>query len=102
MGYEAHKTKDSGDQGADVIANKFGQKTAVQTKRWDNKVNNKAIQEITAAIKYYNADEGIVITNNTFTISAIELAKSNDIKLIDREKLGELIKKHPIIKKEFD
>ncbi len=102
MGYEAHKTKDSGDQGADVIVDKFGQKSAVQAKRWDNKVNNKAIQEITAAIKYYNADEGIVITNNTFTISAIELAKSNNIKLIDREKLENLLKKYPITKKVFD
>jgi len=40
---------------------------------------------------HYKADKGVVITNSTFTNSAISLAKSNKIELIDRTKLKELI-----------
>ena len=38
MGYEADKTKGSGDQGADLIINKLGHKIAVQAKRWMEKL----------------------------------------------------------------
>ena len=62
----------------------------------DGKVTNKSVQEVTAAIAHYNADEGMVITNSTFTQAAIDLADSNDITLIDREKLGIWIKKYPM------
>jgi len=91
MGYKVEHTKLSGDQGADLIITKFGEKIVVQAKRYSNKVNNKAIQEIVAAIKHYNAERGIVITNSEFTRSAIELANSNDIELMDRSKLEKLI-----------
>ena len=98
MGYDTYKTKQSGDQGADLILNKFGEVTVVQAKRHNNKITNKAIQEVTASISYYNAHKGIVITNNEFTISAIELANSNNIKLIPRLNLNELIHNYPINK----
>jgi restriction system protein len=52
---------------------KFGEITVVQAKRYNNKVTNKAIQEVVESIKYYNAHKGAVITNNEFTDSAIEL-----------------------------
>ena len=45
-----------------------------------------------AAIKYYNADSAIVITNSYFTKSAIKLAKVNNVELWDRDKLINLIK----------
>lgn len=59
---------------ADLVLKKFGEITIVQAKRYNNKVTNKAIQEVVASIKYYNAHKGAVITNNEFTDSAIELA----------------------------
>lgn len=37
----------------------------------------------------YKADKGIVITNNTFTQAAIELAKANNIELVDGGKIEE-------------
>jgi restriction system protein len=48
------------------------------------------VQEIVGAIKFYNADEGWVITNSTFTASARSLAQANNIKLIDGHDLKDL------------
>jgi hypothetical protein len=100
MGYDVYNTPLSGDQGADLIIKRFGESIAVQAKRYSDKVSNKAVQESVASIAHYNANKGMVITNNEFTPSAIELADSNNIILVDRNKLGELLKKHQIRKNE--
>lgn len=91
IGYIVEKTNLSHDQGADLLISKFGEKTIVQAKRHKENVNNRAIQEVTAALKHYKADKGIVVITSSFTKSAIELAESNNIELIDRKKLKMLI-----------
>lgn len=73
--------------GADVIAYKDNVKYVIQVKFYNNPVSNKAVQEVVGAIGMYKADKGIVVTNSTFTSSAIELAKANDIELVDGEKI---------------
>lgn len=94
MGYQVEQTKLSGDQGADLVVVKFGEKTVIQAKRFGGKVGNKAVQEILAAISLYQAQKGMVITNNYFTPAAVELANANNIELLDRDGLEELINKH--------
>ncbi len=94
MGYQVEHTKLSGDQGADLVISKFGEKIVVQAKRYANKVNNKAVQEVVAAINYYEANRGMVVTNSDFTKSAIDLAKANNIELINRETLERLIERY--------
>ena len=84
MGYLVEQTKLSGDQGADLIVSKFGERTVVQAKRHSNKITNTAIQEVVAAIRFYKASKAMVVTTNEFTNSAIELAKANKVELIDR------------------
>ena len=101
MGYEVENTTLSRDQGADLILTKFGNKTVVQAKRWKRKVGNRAVQEITAAINHYNANEGMVVTNSDYTKAAKELAMSNNIKLINRPKLDILIQENPVNKNEL-
>lgn len=91
MGYDVEVTPASGDQGADLIISKLGQKTVVQAKQYSQKVTNSAVQEITAAIKHYRALDGMVVTSNDFQQSAIELANSNGVELINREKLSDWI-----------
>lgn len=91
MGYKVEVTKGSGDQGIDVIAEKDGRKFGIQTKCYGSAVNNKAIQEAAAGIRHYRLDKGIVVTNNYFTDSAVELAASNGIILWDRTILKEKI-----------
>lgn len=102
MGYNVENTPLSGDQGADLVINRFSERIVVQAKRYNDKVSNKAVQEVVASIAQYNAHKGIVATNNEFTLSAIELARSNDVELIDRYKLENLIKQYPISRVEID
>lgn len=73
----------TGDQGADLLARKGGRKIAIQAKRHKGSVGNAAVQEIVAALKFYQADEGWVITSGTFTESARALAHANSIRLVD-------------------
>ena len=89
MGYLSTRTKASGDQGIDVLAEKDGRKFGIQTKCYGSKVNNSAVQETVAGIAYYNCDRGIVITNNYFTKSAEDLASKNNIILWGRNILRE-------------
>ena len=96
MGYEVTITKASGDQGADLILTKDGQKKVVQTKRYENDVSNKAVQEVISAKEYYDADYGIVVSTSGFQPSAIELAERAHIELIDSAKLKTMIEVYDI------
>lgn len=91
LGYTVLNTQLSGDQGADLIISKDGMKKAIQTKRSNKKINNKAIQEVVAAKYHYGCDSAAVVTNNYFTSSAIELAESNHVILVDRDWLIEML-----------
>lgn len=89
MGYRAVITKGSGDQGIDVIAEIEGRRIGIQTKCYGTKVSNSAVQETAAGIAYHKCDKGMVITNNYFTKSAVDLASKNDIILWNRDMLKE-------------
>lgn len=91
LGYNTQRTKLSGDYGADLILKKNEKTTVVQAKCYSQKVSLKAVQEIVSAISFYQADDGWVVTNNYFTQSAINLAQYNNIQLVDRNKLIDLI-----------
>lgn len=73
----------TGDQGADILALKEGKRIVIQAKCYTKPVGNKAVQEVTAALSYYNGDEAWVVTNSTFTKAAKALAHKNNVKLID-------------------
>lgn len=91
-GYDsAVTTNDGPDQGVDVIATKNKEKYAIQCKRWNKKVGNKAIQEIYAGKDYYQLQHAMVITNHYFTDSAKQLAKKLNVHLWDRDTLTKLI-----------
>lgn len=92
MGYDVEVTRRSNDQGGDLILKKDGEITVVQAKYYSNTVGNKAIQEVVAAIPYYGANKGMVVTNNKFTNAAIKLAEVNDITLIDNDGLNKIRK----------
>lgn len=92
IGYTVLQTPLSGDQGADLIMSKDGEKTVLQAKKYNGAVSNKAVQEIVAAKSHYNASKAIVVTSSTFTKSAIDLALSNGVELWDGQKLNDIIK----------
>ena len=91
MGYCVEITKITGDQGADLILSKSGVRTAVQAKFYSTPVGNKAIQEVVASMKIYNASEAMVVTNNYYTSAAKELAKANGVTLWDKDNLENII-----------
>ena len=91
LGYKVEETKKSGDQGIDLILKKHFIKTGVQLKRYSKPVGNSAVQEAVAGKRFYKLDKVIVLTNRTFTKSAIELARANKVELLDREDLKEYI-----------
>ena len=83
-GYTGVKvTKGSGDFGVDVTAHKAGHKYAVQCKYYTNPVSLGAIQEAVAGKALYNCDRAMVVTNNTFTKAARELANANNVLLLE-------------------
>jgi hypothetical protein len=90
QGYSVTVTQKSGDQGADIIVEKNGVRTAVQTKKSSGRVGNKAVQEVVAAKKYYDCDNAVVIITGHFTKGAIELAEINKVEIIDKEDLDVL------------
>lgn len=83
-------TKASGDQGIDIIAYKHEIKYGIQCKLYSKPVGNSAVQEVYAGKDFYNCNVGVVLTNNTFTASAIELAEKVGIILWDGKFLKEL------------
>ena len=86
-GYKCKLTPDSHDFGADIIALKNDRKCVIQAKRNASPIGIKAVQEVIGAVKYYGADQGYVVTNNYFSQSARELARANNILLLDRHYL---------------
>ena len=82
-GYEVQGTPTTGDQGADLIAKRDGRTVVIQAKRYQGAVGNKAVQEVISAVSFYGGNEGWVVTNSTFTPSAIALSQKANVKLID-------------------
>ena len=89
-GTNINTQKKACSQGVDVIAKKDDIKLVAQCKKFTKAVGNKAVQEIVAGIKYYQADIGIVIAPNGFTKSAEKLAEANKIKLIHHSQIKDL------------
>jgi hypothetical protein len=95
-GWDAKVTQATADQGVDVIAtNNNGLIVAIQCKKYSSPVGNKAVQEIFSAKQHFNADKAVVVTNNTYTKSAKELANTTNVLLLhhnDLENLSNLLK----------
>lgn len=87
MGYDVQLTPASGDYGADLLLKKDGKSITVQAKRYSKTVGISSVQEVFSAKLYYKAHEAWVVTNNSFTKNACELAKRSGVKLIGREQL---------------
>ena len=89
-GWSVRHTGRSGDQGADLVAERAGVSVAVQCKLYAQPVGNKAVQEALAAQRYYATDHAAVISNAAFTRSAVQLARSADVLLLHASDLDAL------------
>lgn len=86
-GWDARTTKGSGDQGADIIADRNGRKAVFQCKLYSKPVGNSAVQEISAARNHEGADTAAVVSNAGYTPAARSLAATNHIHLLHHDDL---------------
>ncbi|WP_336485897.1 restriction endonuclease [Methylobacterium nigriterrae] len=91
-GWRAHATRASGDQGADVVAERDRVRLVVQCKRYAKPVGNAAVQEVAAACRYWSGDMAAVVSNAGFTPAARKLAAATGVLLLHHDDLAEL---HP-------
>ena len=101
QGFKVYLTPYSNDKGVDVVVLKNGENYLIQVKQTKSLVGNEAIQEICTAKNYYEDKfkeqfNLLTITNNDYSSSAVILAKSNNIKLLNRRHLESLIIKNDI------
>jgi len=89
-GWKTSLTRKSGDFGADVIAEKAGQKIIIQCKQWSKSVGVKAVQEAHAAASHYRANQAIVVTTTGYTQAAKALAKSTGVRLLSHTDLVDM------------
>ncbi len=85
--WRARVTQASGDQGADVVADKRGLRIVIQCKKYSKPVGNRAVQEIVAAIAHEGAQRGVVVATNEYTAAAKKLAASNNVLLLHHSQL---------------
>ena len=86
-------TQASYDFGVDVIAEKDDIKYAIQCKRYNGPIGVSAVQEVIASKSLHDCHVACVLTNNSFTPAAVELAKKNLVILWGRNKLQKFINK---------
>lgn len=91
LGYKVQLTAESGDYGADLILNDGDSCIVVQAKRHKSNVGITAVQEVLGAKAYYEADYAWVVTNSSFTNSAVELADRAGVSLYSRLELSKLM-----------
>ena len=89
-GWKVTRTPKTGDHGVDLVAEKDFYRLCLQCKKYSKAVGNAAVQEVTAGKSHYQGTHAAVVTNNSFTKKAIELAESNDVMLLHHEELERL------------
>ncbi|MBA3655722.1 MAG: restriction endonuclease [Gemmatimonadaceae bacterium] len=90
LGWTVTETGKSGDQGADIIAQKFAVRVAVQCKHYEGSVGNAAIQEALSARHFYEATHAAVVSRSSFTASAKALAARTGVFLLHEGALEDL------------
>jgi len=94
MGFSVQLTGKSGDQGADLIANRNGKRYIIQAKRYSGSVGNSAVQEAVAAKPHYDCSHAVVVSTGEYTRGAMDLAKSNNVQLVGKKELQQKLAGH--------
>lgn len=89
-GWSARTTQGSGDQGIDIIGEKDGLRAVFQVKQYSSPVGNKAVQEAISGKAFASADLAFVVSNASYTPSAIKLADVSGVKLLHYSELNGL------------
>lgn len=90
-GYDIEKSGPSGGETAVLLAAKGEQRIAAFGIKTGDKVGLREIQEVLSAMKKFNCQRGIVLTNSYFNYPAQATAKNLAVDLWDRKKLAEVV-----------
>lgn len=86
-GWQARVTQASGDQGIDIIGKYNDIAVIFQCKKYSSPVGNKAVQEAIAGKQFSRANIAAVVSNATYTSSAIQLANTTGVYLLHYSEL---------------
>ena len=89
-GWKTEFTPKSGDQGADIIANKGKVKLVIQCKYYEKPVGNDAVQQIISAKSFFDATIAAVVSKSGYTKSAELLAEKTTVLLLSTADLSEI------------
>jgi len=84
-GYNNIRLTEEYDYGIDIIAEKDGIRWGIQVKRYSGLVSADAVRQVITALKKYDCDRAMVITNSTYSMVAKDLARCNNCVLIENE-----------------
>lgn len=84
-------TKSSHDYGGDILAQKDQIKYVIQCKKYSSPVGIDAVQQVIGSRSIYNCHVAAVLTNSTFTDSAVKLAERNNVILWDKNALDNMM-----------
>lgn len=87
VGFSVTHTASTGDYGVDLIARKAGAAMAVQCKRQAKAVGVAAVQQVVAGALHHRCGQTVVVTNQSFTKAARQLATTHRCRLVGREQL---------------
>ncbi|OBK81157.1 restriction endonuclease [Mycobacterium sp. 1165178.9] len=96
-GYSVAPTASTGDYGVDLIAKKDGLRMAVQCKRLAKAVGVAAVQQVVAGALHHGCNRTVVVTNQTFTKAARQLASTHQCRLVGRTQLRSWTRIQPIV-----
>lgn len=104
--YRIAPTTLAGDQSADVLAERGGERLVVQARHREaldeGSISNDAVQVVIAAQGHYGATGMVVLTNHArFSPSAVELARRCGVELWGRERLAALIEEFNGLPKDY-
>jgi restriction endonuclease Mrr len=100
-GYSTSVTQKSADMGVDVWANKDGDRTAIQVKKFSkqNTVGREPLQKVASAIAKGDADKVVVVTSSSFADTAEQYADDfgSNMQLVDRAELLRRLNKSNVV-----
>lgn len=90
-GYKNVRVTEKYDLGVDIVAQKDGVTWGIQAKRHNSHVKAAAVRQVYTALTRYKCDRSMVITNNTFSRPARELANDVRCVLVGRDELAQWV-----------
>jgi hypothetical protein len=93
LGYHTTLTPRVGDQGVDVLARSATEIIAIQCKRYSERASNSAVQAVHAGRAHYRCSRAVVICLGGFTPSALALARSTGVELVNGIQYAELVRR---------